>query len=222
MLAIRGRGLKNLKLKLTLPDSCKYVGLDFADGGSDKSAMALRQGPLLLDVMEFEEKYINQSVARADSYAKLHGAYRLHFDSIGIGAGAKGDFNRITEREYIAMPHIGSASPFGKDYKFTDAMTNGAFFRNLKAQAWWNIRLKVENTLRLLDGEAVDPVQCFFISGKIPKLDKLLLELSQASYKHEDGKLTVDKQPDDKPSPNMADAVVMSFAYDVRGGLKAR
>lgn len=214
----------HLKLKLKLPDGCKYVGLDFADGGSDKSALALRQGPLLIDAFEFEEKYVNQSVARANSYAKLHGAYRVHFDSIGIGAGAKGDFNRIAERDYIAMPHIGSASPAGKDYKFTDNMTNGQFFRNLKAQAWWNIRLKVENTLRLLDGEQIDPAKCFFISGKIPKriLEKLLMELGQASYTHEDGKLMVDKQPDDQSSPNMADAVVMAFVYDAKAGLKAR
>ena len=210
-----------LKLDLPLPDTYKYVGLDIADGGKDKSALALRHGPLLLDAFEFDGD-IMQAVPRADLYAKEHGALRVHFDSIGIGAGAKIDFNRISNREYLAEPHIGSAVPFGKDHKFTDNMTNGQFFRNLKAQAWWHIRLRVENTLRLLDGEDIAPRKCFFISSKIPKLDKVLMELGQASYKHEDGKLMVDKQPDDQPSPNLADSVVMAFIRDARSGLKAR
>ena len=216
----------DVHLALNLPQAFKYVGLDFADGGQDKSAIALREGALLLEAFELDKKdFINQTVAQADSYAKMHEVTRVHFDSIGIGAGAKGDFNRVTDRHYIAQPHIGSAQPFGFDSKFTDNMTNGQFFRNLKAQAWWNIRLKVENTLRLLDGNTtINPLSCFFISGKIPdkQLDKLLMELSQASYKHEDGKLMVDKAPDDQASPNMADAVVMAYIHDARNGLKAR
>ena len=203
------------------PHAFKYMGLDFADGGADKSALAVRHGGILLHAHEFDKPFINQSVEYADGFARQYDIVRLHFDAIGIGAGAKGDFNRLN-RNYTAEPHIGSASVNGKASKFTDSMTNGQFFKNLKAQSWWNIRLKVENTLRLLDGDKIDPATCFFIDSNIENLDKILLELSQAVYKHEDGKLMVNKAPDDKKSPNLADAVVMSFAHDTRKGLKAR
>lgn len=204
------------------PQAFKYMGLDFADGGSDKSALAIRHGSIITHVHEFEQPFINKSVEYADGFARQHEVIRVHFDAIGIGAGAKGDFNRLN-RDYTAEPHIGSASPHGKDTKFTDSMTNGQFFRNLKAQSWWHLRLRVENTLRLLDGEAVNPEHCLFIDGNIDKIDKVLLELAQASYKHEDGKLMVDKAPDEgMKSPNMADAIVMSFVHATKKGLKAR
>lgn len=208
------------KLNYT-PYAFKYMGLDFADGGVDKSALAVRHGAVLLHAHEFDKPFINQSVEYADGFAHQYDIVRMHFDAIGIGAGAKGDFNRLN-RNYTAEPHIGSASPNGKDSKFTDSMTNGQFFRNLKAQSWWNMRLKVENTLRLLDGDKIDPATCFFIDNNIENLDKILLELSQAVYEHEDGKLMVNKAPDNKRSPNLADAIVMSFAHDARKGLKAR
>lgn len=204
------------------PQAFKYMGLDFADGGSDKSALAIRHGAIITHAHEFEQPFINKSVEYADGFAQQHEVIRVHFDAIGIGAGAKGDFNRLA-REYTAEPHIGSSSPNGKDSKFTDSMTNGQFFRNLKAQSWWHLRLRVENTLRLIDGEQINPDSCLFIDGNIPCLDKMLLELAQASYKHEDGKLMVDKAPDDgMKSPNMADAVVMSFVHSFKKGLKAR
>jgi phage terminase large subunit len=203
------------------PKAFKYMGLDFADGGTDKSAIAIRHGSVVTFINEFEKPFINKTVEYADSFAKQYGIVRLHFDAIGIGAGAKGDFNRL-QRDYTAEPHIGSASPSGKDSKFTDSMTNGQFFRNLKAQAWWSIRLKVENTMRLLDGEKIDPSSCIFFDGNLLNIDKLLLELAQASYKHDDGKLLIDKSPDGQDSPNLADAVIMAFAHDLRKGLKAR
>ena len=208
--------------KLELPASFNYLGLDLADGGKDKSAIAIRCGAILKFVQEFERPIINQTVAYADGMAKLHNVIRIYFDAIGIGAGAKGDFNRLT-RPYSVEPFIGSASPKGKDFKFTDSMTNGQFFRNLKSQAWWNLRLKLENTLRLLDGENINVANCFFIDSKIENLEKLLLELSQASYKHDDGKLMVDKAPEKgMASPNMADAVIMAYSHDMRRGLTAR
>ena len=57
--------------------------------------------------------------------------------------------------------------------------------------------------MRLLDGEKVNIHRCFFIASKIPEQvrDKLIMELGQASYKHEDSKLMVDKQPDTSHRP---------------------
>lgn len=217
----------HIKLNLKIPTSkCfRYMGLDLADGGEDVSALALRHGSILLDVKELEKGLVSHAVDKAHAYALAHGPIaRIHFDSAGVGAGAKTDFARITDRVYLAKPYNGAMSPEGKDYDFNDQSTNGQFFRNRKAQAWWNLHLRLHNTMRLLDGEKVNIHRCLFIASKIPEQirDKLIMELGQASYKHEDGKLMVDKQPDDQPSPNMADATVMAFARDLDYGISAK
>lgn len=214
----------HIELKLTIPAHYKHIGFDISDVGPDKSALALREGPVVLDALEFKEPEINDAVDRADIYAKAHSnVTKIIYDANGIGAGAKGDFNRIDERDYMAVPFIGSKAAFGKDYDFNSKSTNGEFFRNCKAQIWWHLRLRVQNTLRLIKGIEVDPCKCFFISGTIPELtrEKLIMQLGQASYKKHDGKLMVDKQPDDQPSPDMADAVAMAFSYDIQSGIRA-
>lgn len=215
----------HLKMNIEVPTSnCqRHLGLDLADGGADKSAIALRHGPLILHAKEFPKVSMSESVNTAHNYAQENGNIAsLHFDSAGIGAGAKNDFNRATERTYAAIPFNGAMSPMGADKRYNVKQTNGDFFRNLKAQAWWNLFLRLENSLRLIDGIKVDPCYCLFISSARMSEDaqeKLLRELSQASYRHEDSKLTVDKQPNKEPSPNLADAVVMSFASDLRLGI---
>ncbi len=199
----------------------EYLGFDIADTGQDHCALAYRIGSLLKDVKEFDNQFISQSVDFVHNYTLDKSIVRVHYDASGLGAGAKSDFNRINKK-YMVEPFLGAARPKGDDKKYLDDITNAQYFRNLKAQAWWAIRIRVENTLRLIDGDDISPEKCLFIDGNINNLNKLLLELSQASYKHEDGKLMVDKQPNDEASPNMADAVVISYAHDIKNGLRAR
>jgi len=199
-----------------------YVGFDIADTGKDHSSFVHRSGALIRHAEEFDNKYISDAVERVNNYCKDKSIVRVHYDSAGVGSGAKGDFNRIQNRNYIAEPFLGASKVQGYDKYFTDNITNGNYFRNLKAQAWWNIRLRVENTLRLLDGEQIDPSKCLFISENVINIDKLMLELSQAIYKHDDSKLVVDKTPDKQDSPNIADAVVLAFAQDLKKGLRTR
>ena len=199
----------------------EYIGFDVADSGNDSCAIAYRRGALLKDTIEFNNEFISQSVEFVHNYTKDKNIARIHYDATGIGAGAKSDFNRINKR-YLVQPFLGASKPKGYDINYLDNITNSQYFRNLKAQSWWSLRIKVENTLRLLDGENININNCFFIDKNISNLDKLMLELSQASYKHEDGKLMVDKQPNNESSPNLGDAIVMSFVHDLRNGLKAK
>lgn len=194
----------------------RYMGFDIADTGCDHNALCVRNGAVIEHVEQWDSQFIAEGVAHADLIAKQQNVIRVYFDATGVGAGAKGDFNRITDRTYKAHPFIGASQPSGYDHEYLQGITNGKYFRNLKAQAWWNLRLRLENTLRLLDGEKIEPNNCLFISSaKIAKLEDYLSELSQASYEQEDGKLMVDKSPDDSASPNMADATVLSFAHDI-------
>lgn len=199
-----------------------YLGFDVADTGKDHSCIAHRKGALLCGVEEFDNNYISDAVEKVHKYAVDNNIIRLFFDASGLGAGAKSDFNRL-HHDYIVEPFVGGSRPNGYDKEFLNKITNGQYFRNLKAQAWWNLRVRAENTLRLLDGENIILDNCLFISENITNINKLLLELSQATYKHEDSKLIVDKQPErGQSSPNMADAVVLSFAFDIKKGLRSK
>jgi hypothetical protein len=107
-------------------------------------------------------------------------------------------------------------------------------FSNAKAQSWWNLRLRLENSLRLLKGEKIDRKDYYLsFSSDIKDLDSIFLELAQATYEEDNsGRIKVDKVPGmnsvivegkDKPrkSPNKADAIVYSFVDDLEGGLRA-
>jgi len=106
--------------------------------------------------------------------------------------------------------------------------TNKDYFQNHKAQSYTSLRFKFLQTYRavvkgwtvvqpgtkIAKGEnAVDADDIISLSSKIPCLPQLTAELSQPVYKEsQTGKLMVDKTPELMKSPNLADAVNMSYA----------
>ena len=210
-----------------------YSGLDIADEGNDTNAYALRKGSLLISVEEWKVKYLYQTAAKADVRNRTDGVIRMHYDIGGMGAGMKSDLSRLPKN-----PEDGSGADGSKfmPFNFGGAVSGGEkvyikagktkilnkdFFSKVNAQAWWNIRLRVENTINALQGEVVNLDRCFFLSSKIKNLDKLLMELSQCVYDDSSGKIKIDKAPDGAKSPNMADSVIMAFANDIKKGLRA-
>jgi hypothetical protein len=101
---------------------------------------------------------------------------------------------------------------------------NKDFYANLKAQAWWQLRLRFERTHRAV--EADDPNmysqdELISLPAELPLLRTLQKELSQPTMSNGTRmKLVIDKQPEGTKSPNLADAVVMAYwpvdmyAYD--------
>lgn len=201
-----------------------HAGLDVADDGNDMNAYARRTSSLLHGVETWRSEYLWQTAKKADMRNQQHSVMRCFYDAGGLGAGIKSEVSKL-ENEYTRYrPFLFGGSVEGADNPYTKGITNGDFFAKLNAQAWWNLRLRAENTLRLLDGQPVDLDRCFFISSdNMSEIEQnqLLIELSQCVYDDSTGKIKVDKAPDNKPSPNMADAVVMAFAYDLRKGLKS-
>ena len=219
------------KLKIE-PEGLTYSGLDIADEGNDTNSYAMRKGSLLFSVEEWKVKYLHMTAAKADLRNRHNGVVRMHYDAGGMGAGIKSDLSRIPKNPEDGQGPDGSKFiPFhfggkvkGADRVYIKAgktkVLNKDFFARLNAQAWWNIRLRVENTIKALDGEIVNLDRCLFISSEIKNLDKLLMEMAQCVYDDSSGKIKIDKQPDNAPSPNMADSVIMAFASDLRKGLR--
>jgi phage terminase large subunit len=213
----------HVKLAIT-PSGIKRGALDVADGGKDRNAFAARHGILLTHCESWSGKgsdifeTVEKAVQRCDDWL-LDG---FEFDSDGLGAGVRGDHTRIAERRreermrsLKVLPYRGSDKVFeperkvpGTDVKAVDR------FQNAKAQSWSSLAERFRNTARAVNGATnYDPDNLISLSSGIQELSKLCIELSQPQWKiSATGKLMVDKQPDGKASPNLADAVCIVFS----------
>lgn len=222
----------HIKLNYT-PSGFGYSGLDVADGGNDTNCWSRRKGSLLQDVKEWKVKYLHMTASRADLLNKKNDVSSMYYDAGGMGAGIKSDLARIHKnpntgegpgtKKFIPF-HFGGKVKGPNKYFIKHKelkIKNKDFFKRANAQLWWNLRLRAENTIKALDGEKVDLGKCLFIDGKIDNLDKLLAELSQCVYDDTSGKISIDKSPNGTESPNMADSVILSYANDIKKGLKA-
>jgi phage terminase large subunit len=218
-------------------DDC-YAGLDVADGGGDRNALAIREGVTLRTVEQWGERDTGVTTRKAIDAASLYGRKgrraRVQYDSVGVGAGVKAESNRLTDDG--AMPkHVTLTSwnagaqvlqPDDRVIPHDDeSPLNKEFYSNLKAQAWWQLRLRFERTHRAVvsnNPSMYSQDELISLPSDLPLLRTLQKELSQPTMSRGTRmKLVIDKQPEGTRSPNLADAVVMcywpvdSMAYDV-------
>lgn len=231
------------------PTGVRLGALDVADEGVDLNAFARRHGVLLQDVTAWSGKGSDTfaTALRAFDLADEYGVERWFFDADGLGAGIRGDARVINEgrkRPLTVEPFRGSATGEGKDGKMglyrpndpipsaepngggprKDARRNIDYFANLKAQSWWELRVRFQRTFRAVQivkaggVNPYDPDELISLSSAMPELVKLTQELSQPTYSlNTAGKVLVNKQPDNTRSPNHADAVMIAFAPRRRG-----
>jgi hypothetical protein len=145
------------------------------------------------------------------------------YDADGLGAGVRGDARVINEQnnakgidEIQADPFRGSGAVHNPELEMVEARKNIDFFANLKAQMWWSLRMRFQNTYRALQGMQYDPDALISLSTEDldkRELEQLKRELSQPTYsKNGAGKILVNKQPDGALSPNRADSVMICFS----------
>lgn len=206
------------------PTGDKIGGLDVADEGKDKNSFAGRHGILLkrLDTWSGKGDDIFGTTQKAMDICIDDEYQTLFYDADGLGAGCRGDARVINENHReIGRPEInvesfrGSASVHDPDGEMVEKRLNKDLFANLKAQSWWCLRVRFQNTHRALNGLEYDEDN--IISLSTDDLDKteltqLIMELSQPTYsKNGVGKFLVNKQPDGSKSPNRADAVMICY-----------
>ena len=129
--------------------------------------------------------------------------------------------NEIRKTKIEVIPFRGSSGVFMPNGEDIKGRKNEDYFMNLKAQGWWTLRTRFQNTYRAVvkkinlgtgPGE-VDPDSLIVIPSKLKHRAKLCMELSQPTGRPNSvGKIVIDKQPDDTKSPNLADAVMMRYA----------
>lgn len=230
------------------PTGEKLGAMDVADEGIDLNAFGVREGIVVRDVTAWSGKGddIFKSVETAFGLCDLHGLRSFHYDADGLGAGVRGDARVINEArskakrpEVTVLPFRGSGTGkalFKPEASIPTAAAgpghdknerkNEDFFANVKAQAWWNTRLRFQRTFRAVEAHneamaaglpppplAYDPDDLISLDSTMPQLTKVRQELSQPTYTPNTvGKIVVDKQPDGTRSPNHADTIMILFA----------
>lgn len=207
-------------------DGLWSAALDVADGGMDKNAIAARKGVVLKSAEEWGERDTGKTARRAVNCVKNYSPIKVQYDCIGVGSGIKAEINRLDKDEKILPKGIqfipwdaGSAVQKPDDNVIKgDKKTplNKDFYANLKAQGWWNLRMRFEKTHRAItEGIKFNVDEMISIdSTSIPKhlFLQIRKELSQPTMGQSARlKLVVDKTPDGTRSPNIGDAIMMLY-----------
>ena len=202
-----------------VPTGARTGALDIADEGADANAFCGAHGVVIEALEEWSGKGddIFGTVQRAFSICDSLGYDGFRYDADGLGAGARGDarvINASRSRKLTDEPFRGSASVVNPERQDVKGRKNQDFFLNLKAQSWWALRTRFQQTFRAVaEGVTVEPDSIISIPSSLPHRTRLCAELSQPTYSVTAvGKIAIDKAPSGSRSPNLADAVMMRFA----------
>lgn len=201
------------------------LGLDVADLGEDKNALAFRRGPLVENIITWQgSESMGDTARRADRHACEQDARALYYDSGGIGAGVRSYLFEMGRRPYRVEPIAFNEAVAGPDQIYDGSRDNRQSFFRRNAQMAWLLKMRLQNTRRLHDGDDVDPADCLFINPAI--LDAvgsydLFNQLNQPTWDDGDGhRIKIEKAQDGESSPDMFDAVCLAFVRDSVNGLR--
>lgn len=217
-------------IKLNIPIvGAKIAAQDVADGGADKNALIMRQGIL----MQFADHWGGEASDAADKALPLcyaEGIQDLYYDCIGVGAGFKAQANFIMKGKTTPLklhPWDAAGEVLNPEARIipgdNKSPKNVDFYKNLKAQGWWALRVRFEKTYKMVTkGQAFPHDELISIPSGMRNRHSVVEELSQPVYKYSgDGRLIIDKSPNSSDSkklssnaiksPNLADAVMMCY-----------
>ena len=204
------------------------VGLDIAGDGENYCVLIYRKGPCIWDMDRWNKTLIHDTYSRAFNFSVSHGAPRVYYDSGGLGATLASPHAQAVEewsgpRYPIAIHPINNGSaPGGADSWYIHGITNRDQFTYKNAQLAWTLKLRAQNTLRLISGADIDKESCLFINPMIGKrnIELLISDCVKPTYTlNKRGQIDVEKAPNGEPSPDIYDAVALSFARDSEYGL---
>lgn len=205
-----------------LPSGGKIGGFDVADEGPDSNAFVVRHGCHVYHCENWKDQDPNTAARHVFNQSLSLGVDTVHFDNIGVGAGAKGALREEVSALSIKVSpttfhgFAANASVMNPTGEYAQGKKNEDMFLNLKAQAWWLLGDRFKNTYDAVNGKPYDPEKLILLDENLPHIDQLCGELSQPRREFINGKVRVESKENMKKrgvmSPNLADALVMAFA----------
>lgn len=175
-------------------ESGLIIGVDPARGGIDKSAIIRRRGRLAYKPEKHQGLNTMQLVGKLKPILDTERPMKMFIDCIGIGAGV---VDRLQEMGYECVVGV----------NVSRTANNPDQFANLRAELWSEMRDWFNQDM---------PVQ-------IPDDPELQKELCGLGYVHNSsGRLLIESKKDAKArgmhSPDLADALMITFAYGQHAG----
>jgi hypothetical protein len=201
------------------PTSTVNAGLDVADGGSAESVCVVRRGSTVVALEHWtsrEGEDVVDTGLRGLALARQHGASALMIDAIGVGAGALGAAKRAVNGSPVNVVGVQVSHP-ASSRRYPDdgeAHTARDRFINLRAELWWQVRLRFQRAAEhVRDGAAHEPDDMI----SIPDDPVLIAQLSSPRLEvSTDGRLKLESKESmarrGVRSPDRADALILAFA----------
>lgn len=184
------------KLKIE-SESSLIIGVDPAIGDNDRCAIIRRRGRVAFGIEVLKNHNTMELAGRIKTIIDKERPNKVCVDCIGIGAGV---VDRLKEMGYECVEGINVARSANDRDRFA----------NLRAELWSEMR-------DWLTGEL--PVS-------IPDSDELHRDLCSLGYKHRsNGQLLIESKVDARkrglPSPDISDALMLTFAFGQHPGSSA-
>ncbi len=215
------------------------LGFDPHDTGSDKHAVVVMHGNVVLFARHWSEGECDDATFKTFEYAKDYNVETFVYDSIGIGAAVKSTAKNILN--YAKESKDEEISSWGRSIEvigwnaglkkfpsshqlYKGGKKNFDLFCNAKAHAWWGLRDRFIATYRAINGQKIDDESQFIsLPSEMPYLDDLITEISQPKQAYDAvGRVKVESKDELKKrgirSHNLADALVLATCPIKRGG----
>lgn len=210
----------HIKLKFEA-SGIRTTALDVADEGKDANALIDVHGVVVTHIDKWHQGDTTVTAQKAFKHALGNKSSRLIYDKIGVGAGVKGETNRLKKTpEYkdakieVSGFNAGSKKLYKPNQTFMEGTKNKEMFCNIKAQMWWLLRLRFVKTYNAVtNGVVYPPDELISIPSNLKYHDDLVQELSQPKEERDgEGKIKVQAKADSSnDSENFADALVEAF-----------
>jgi hypothetical protein len=174
------------------PAGRRVFGVDPAWLGEDKTAIATRQGPVVLDVEAHAKEDTTQTAGRVQAKLRGHPQSLAVVDVVGVGAGVVDMLGRSGQ---AVVPFNGSSPTRRRD------STGSWRFSNMRTASWYNLR------------EMLDPSMDAQLA--LPPDDDLTADLTTPKYEPRAGGIIHVESKDELRkrlghSPDRGDAVVLA------------
>ncbi len=171
-------------------------GVDVARGGEDKTVIAIRRGPVLVELRRSSKEDTMQTAGRVKAHLDTDPEATAVVDVIGIGAGV---LDRLREQGCKAVGFNASVASKRRDE------SNELGYLNKRTEAWWSLRERLD--------PSTDPD-----TALVPD-DLLLGDLTAPKWRvMSGGKIQVESKDDIKKrigrSTDDGDAVVQAYVGD--------
>ena len=202
------------------PSGMTIAGFDPADDdeSSDPKGVIIRKGISVYFCEAWKAGNVTESTRRVYGLCKDERVELLHYDSIGLGAGVKGEVKSLQQINVnssykLKARGINVGKPPTADAYYEEDKLCTDMFANLKAELYTKLSRRFRRTWEVVEGiKEHDFDDCI----SIPDDKELLAELSSFKTGHnEAGKVAIESKASLKKrgvmSPNKAEALAVSF-----------